>query len=96
MNINLIPFGATWIALASAVLILAVYRHRLSSQEDDTLHVSDPQASQITKQALAAHRIEVIDRWGKTLTLIGAVYGLLLGAAYFYQYWMQSSQQMFK
>jgi len=28
--------------------------------------------------------------------VIGAVYGLLLGAAYFYQYWVQSSQQMWK
>jgi hypothetical protein len=96
MNINLFPFGATWIALAGAVLILAVYRHRLSSHEDDTIHVSDGQASQITKQAIAAHRIEVIDRWGKMLTAIGAIYGLLLGAAYFYQYWVQSSQQMWK
>ncbi len=96
MNINLMPFGATWLALACAILILALYRRRLSGQEDDTLHVSDPQASQISKQAFAAHRIEVIDRWGKTLTVIGAVYGLLLGAAYFYQYWVNSSQQMFK
>ena len=96
MNINLFPFGATWLALACAILILAIYRRRLSGQEDDTLHVSDPQAAQITKQAMAAHRIEMVDRWGKLLTIVGAVYGLLLGAAYFYQYWMQSSQQMFK
>lgn len=96
MNINLLPFGASWIVLACAVLVLAVYRHRLSSHEDDTLHVSDAQASQITEQAVTAHRIEAIDRWGKLLTVIGAVYGLLLGAAYFYQYWVQSSQQMWK
>ena len=96
MNINLIPFGASWVALACAVLILAVYRHRLSSHEDDTLHVTDAQASQITQQAMTAHRLAVIDRWGKLLTLIGAIYGLLLGAVYFYQYWVQSSQQMFK
>jgi len=96
MNINLLPFGASWVVLAGAVLVLAVYRHRLSSHEDDTLHVSDAQASQITKQAMAAHRLEVVDRWGKLLTWIGAVYGLLVGAAYFYQYWVQSSQQMWK
>ena len=96
MNINLFPFGASWVALACGVLILAIYRRRLASHEDDTLHVSDAQAGQITKQAVAAHRIEVIDRWGKMLTVIGAVYGLLLGAAYFYQYWVQSSQQMWK
>lgn len=96
MNINLFPFGASWIALACAVLVLAVYRRHLSSHEDDTLHVSDAQSSQVTEQAITAHRMEVIDRWGKLLTVIGAVYGLLLGAAYFYQYWVQSSQQMYK
>ncbi len=96
MNMNLMPFGATWIALACAVLILAIYRRRLTSQEDDTLHVSDGESARIPQQAAAAHRIEVVDRWGKTLTVIGAVYGLLLGAAYFYQYWVESSQQMWK
>ena len=96
MNINLIPFGASWVALAISVLVLAVYRRRLSSQEDDTLHVSDAHAAEITQQAVTAHKIEVVDRWGKLLTVIGAIYGLLLGAAYFYQYWMQSSQQMWK
>ncbi len=96
MNINLMPFGATWIALACAVLILAVYRRRLTSHEDDTLHVSDGESARIPEQAAVAHRVEVIDRWGKLLTMIGAVYGLLLGAAYFYQYWVQSSQQMWK
>ena len=96
MNINLYPFGASWIALACAVLILAVYRHRLSSHEDDTLHVSDAQASQITKQAIAAQRLAVIDRWGKLLTVIAAVYGLALGALYTYQMWVEGSRTMWK
>jgi hypothetical protein len=96
MNINLMPFGASWIALTCAVLILALYRRRVSGQEDDVLHVSDGEPGRINKQAATAHRLEVLDRWGKLLTVIGAVYGLLLGAAYFYQYWTQSSQQMWK
>jgi len=96
MNISLIPFAASWIAIACAVLILAVYRHRIAGQEDDTLHVSDSQASHITEQAATAHRLAVVDRWGKLLTIIGAIYGVVLGAVYFYQYWVQSSQQMWK
>lgn len=96
MNINLFPFGASWVVLACVVLVLALYRRRVTSEEDDTLHVSDGESGRITQQAAAAHKIAVIDRWGKLLTVIGAIYGLLVGAAYFYQYWVQSSQQMFK
>jgi len=96
MNINLIPFAASWIALAGTVLILAIYRHRVAGHEDDTLHVSDAEAGRVAGQAATAHRLEVVDRWGKVLTLIGTVYGVVLVAAYFYQYWVQSSQQMWK
>jgi hypothetical protein len=96
MNVNLIPFAASWIALACAVLILAIYRKRIAGHEDDTLHVSDSEVSHITEQAATAHRLEVVDHWGKLLTIVGAVYGVVLVAAYFYQYWVQSSQQMWK
>jgi hypothetical protein len=43
MNFSLIPFAATWIALACPVLILAIYRRRIAGQEDDTLQVTDSQ-----------------------------------------------------
>jgi len=34
-----------------------------------------------------AHRLEMIDKWGKMLTVVVAVYGLALGAIYLYQAW---------
>jgi uncharacterized membrane protein YedE/YeeE len=96
MNISLIPFAAGWIVVAGAVLVLALYRHQITSHEDDTIHIAEGEASQVSQQAETAHRVAVIDRWGKLLTIIGAVYGVVLGAVYFYQYWEQSSQQMWK
>jgi len=38
-------------------------------------------------QVALAHRLASIDRWGKTLTLIVAVYGVALAAVYLYQIW---------
>jgi hypothetical protein len=96
MNISLIPFAAGWIVLAGAVLVLALYRHQITSHEDDTIHIGDAESAQLTEQAATAHRVAAIDRWGKLLTIIGVVYGVALGAVYFYQYWQQSSQQMWK
>jgi hypothetical protein len=50
--------------------------------------------SQIARQATVAHRLERIDRWGKIMTVVVALYGVLLAATYFYQYWTESAQQL--
>jgi hypothetical protein len=77
------------------VVGLAFYRRHISAGEDDMLHVSGDQ-SRVLKQAAVAHRLDTIDRWGKILTVLGTVSGVLLAGAYLYQYWVQSSQQLWK
>jgi len=39
------------------------------------------------QQATLAHKLAVIDIWGKTLTVIAIVYGLVLVGLYLYQIW---------
>jgi hypothetical protein len=96
MNIVLTPFLAAWIALACAVAILAIYRKTISSHEDDSLHVSAVDDVNVSHQAEVAHRLEVVDRWGKLLTIIVAVYGVALAAAYTYQMWVEGSRTLWK
>jgi len=62
----------------------------VASHEDDTLHVL--QGGPIGEQVAVANKLEQIDKWGKILTVIAVVFGLLVGAAYVYQVWVQSSQ----
>jgi hypothetical protein len=38
-----------------------------------------------------AHRLDVIDKWGKLLTVIAAAYGLVLAIVYTYQTWVQAT-----
>jgi hypothetical protein len=38
-----------------------------------------------------AHKLDVVDKWGKLLTVIAAVYGLLLALAYTYQTWIRAT-----
>jgi hypothetical protein len=90
----MIPFFAGWVALACAVAALAIYRKRISIHEDDMLHVRDSEAARISEQANTAQRLDVIDRWGKLLTVIVAVYGVLLAAAYFYHVWIEGFDKM--
>ncbi len=89
MHIDFTPFAILWAVLALVVLALAGYRHMISLKEDETLHIGD--ITQNTRQVEVAHRLEVVDKWGKLLTIIAAVYGLLLAVAYTYQTWIQAS-----
>jgi hypothetical protein len=89
MHIPLTPFFVLWLLLAFTVLGLAVYRKLISGKEDENLHLADgPQAS--TQQVVVAHKLDVIDKWGKLLTVVAVAYGLLLVAIYTYQTWLSA------
>jgi hypothetical protein len=96
MNIALTPFVAVWVVLACVVAGLAIYRRTISTREDDMLHVTHGESGRIPKQAEVAHRLDMVDRWGKLVTLVVTLYGLLLAAAYSYQIWTEGSRQMWK
>ncbi len=96
MNLALTPFVAGWVVLACMVAGLAIYRRLISTREDDMLHVSEGESSRISKQAEVAHQLDMVDRWGKLLTVLVTLYGLLLAAAYTYQIWTEGSRQMWK
>jgi hypothetical protein len=83
--INLFPLVSTWSLLAAVVIGLIIYRWTISSHEDDTLHVLDKTAT--TQQKTVAHKLEVIDKWGKILTVIALLYGLVVAAVYFFNVW---------
>lgn len=88
--IDLRPFFVLWLVLATAVIALIVRRKMVASHEDDTLHVL--QGAPMGQQQAVANKLDQIDKWGKILTVIAVVFGLLVGAAYVYQVWVQSSQ----
>ncbi|HZT28553.1 MAG TPA: hypothetical protein VFA33_01625 [Bryobacteraceae bacterium] len=93
MNIetmNLLPFAVIWAVLAVIVIFLILYRRSIAHQEDDTLRVLEGSEA-ISQQVQVAKRLEVIDRWGKMLTVVALVYGVAVGVAYVYQNWVRAS-----
>lgn len=84
MNINLLPYAFFWGALTITVLGLIFYRRLVSSHEDDSLHL---EGNVRGTQAVLAHRLEWIDRWGKTLTVVAVLYGVALAGVYLFQVW---------
>ena len=63
----MIPLVVSWAILATAVLALALYRRVVANKEDDYVHVSVDVAAQ---QTAVAKKLEVIDKWGKILTIV--------------------------
>jgi len=92
MPTKLIPFIVLWCLLAVGVLALIVWRKLVASHEDDQIHVLDGGPSVSQQQVQIAAKLEQIDKWGKTLTVITVVYGVLLAAAFIYMSWVNGSQ----
>jgi uncharacterized membrane protein len=75
--------------LALAVLVMAGYRKIVSVREDETLHLVN--RSESARRVAIFHKLDGIDKWGKLLTVVAAIYGLLLAIAYTYQTWVQAT-----
>jgi len=86
---SFVPFTVVWALLAVVVLGLLGYRKLVSSQEEESLHLGD--AAEANHQAVIASKLDWIDKWGKVLTVVALVYGLLLAAAYTYHIWLTMS-----
>jgi cytochrome c biogenesis factor len=89
---NLTFYLATWIPLVVVVAVLAIYRNMMASHEDETIHVLDGDAPLVAAQAKFSHKLELIERWGKILTTVVVVYGVIIGAMYLYYVWQQGAK----
>ena len=86
MSFNAFPYVMSWAALACVVLGLAAYKlvlYMLSSREDFAPHIVGTQL-QFAQRAGLAHREEILDKWGKILTVVVVGYGLAIAVAYLY------------
>jgi len=81
-----------WAILASALLVLAAYRKLAARSEDDVIHVQESESAIIGKQSSLAKTLDTLDRWGKILTIVVSVYGLILLGFYLFSSWEQSQQ----
>jgi hypothetical protein len=85
------PFVVSWAALAIAVLALALYRYFVARNEDDYIHVGVDTMSQ---QQTLAKKLDSIDRWGKGLTILAAIYGLAIACLFMYSAWVESGTKI--
>jgi hypothetical protein len=93
MPTSFFPFVLLWALMAAVVLAMVVWRKMVASQEDDQIHVLDGPGQAATQhQAEVAAKLDQIDKWGKTLTVITVVFGLVLAAAFIYSGWVNAAK----
>jgi hypothetical protein len=86
MNIDLI----VGMILTLVVMSLLAWRFMLSKQEDDSVRLVHG-TSNMSRQAMVAHRVEAVDKWGRLLTIVTVVYLIIIGSIYLYRYWIYTS-----
>ncbi len=92
-HMNPIPFVAMWSVMGLVVLGLALYRKFLMlHKEDELIHLAEVEAERIPQQIALANKLDMIDRWGKALTVLTVVIGLVIAAVYLYGAWERSLQ----
>lgn len=90
---NMIPYVAFWAVIAIVVLGLALYRKILTFHGDDEfVHLTEGEQRLIPQQVALGHKLELIDRWGKGLTVFTVAFGVLIAAVVLYQAWQASLQ----
>lgn len=78
---SFLPLFVVLSVLALAVLALFMWRQMIARSEDDSIHVLH---GTLTQQTSIAQKLDVIDKWGKILTVVTVVFALLLAAGYIY------------
>jgi hypothetical protein len=81
-----------WLALGIATAGLALYRKFVSFHEEDFIHLAAGEESHIPEQFAMAHKLDLIDTWGKRLTVVTVVLGLAVAGVYLFQAWQASLQ----
>jgi hypothetical protein len=94
MITKFLPHIVAWAVLTTVVVFLAIYRRRIGSTVDETLHVLDSEAALVNAQADVARKLAVVDRWGKILTTVAVLYLLGIAAMYLYMAYRDAGIKM--
>jgi hypothetical protein len=90
---NFVPLLVLWVLMGVVVLALIVWRKAVSIKEDDNLHVLDGASVEKSAEQIAlARKLDLIDKWGKIVTVLTVAYGVLLCGLYVWQSWVVNSR----
>jgi len=83
-----------WATLTIVVMMLAIFRKFSARNQDSYVHLTDNEAPVIIEQATVARKLDKIDYWGKTLTVVDIAFLAVLLGIVFYNAWRTSLESM--
>lgn len=86
----MIALWIVWGILTLAVIGLAVGRRIAARKDDELVHLADAEAPAIAQQAALAQKLDWFDTWGKKLTIVDVLFGLVLVSIMLYNAWQES------
>jgi len=90
---SFVPFIVLEVLLILSVLALFLWRKSVAREEDDSIHMLHGTAGVSQHQQAISQKLDVIDKWGKIVTAVTVIFGLLLGAAYMYSSFVKGPSQ---
>ena len=87
----LTSFWIIWGLFALVVLGLFLFRQKIAANENDSVRLAVGEESAIVTQQEIGRKLEVIDKWGKILTVVAGVFFLILFAVQIYALWTASN-----
>lgn len=90
MSINLTPFLILGALLTLSVIAMIIWRQVVARTEDDCLHVLSD-SSAVPHQLEVDTKLNMIDKWGKLLTIVTVIYLIVVGSLFVYQQWIRAS-----
>jgi cytochrome b subunit of formate dehydrogenase len=88
---KLLPFAIAWVVLGCVVLVLALRRRAITEAEDDSVHLNEGEVV-VSGQVEIAKRLASLDKWGKLLTIVLAITGVILAICYGVVLWEATSK----
>ncbi len=83
-----------WAVLTLVVISLAVFRKLAAGKEDAYVHLADAETNVVSQQVTVAQKLDKIDSWGKTLTVVDVAFLVVLLSVLCYNAWHTSLETM--
>ncbi len=93
---NIIQIGAPWVVLLLIVIALGIYKKSIDSQIDEGLHFGTGEDKLVQAQAAQSRRSSLVERWGKILTTVVFLYGVVIAGLIAYHQWQINTTIGFK
>lgn len=93
---NIVQIGAPWVVLLLIVIALGIYKKSLDSHVDEGLHFGSDEDNLVQAQVARSRRSNLVERWGKILTTVVFLYGVVIAGLIAYHQWQVNTTIGFK